>query len=140
MRAVVAGLASRLSNLVPALVKALIVPSSLLNALPRLDGAESGRPHAAPAGADAHGPHGILQTFADASSCREGGRHPGGRRPPVFVLAPMVAFAAAHRVFGGHPLWAQYSSLQDLNIGLIYIAAVTGLTCPRLPDGGLVFQ
>src|SRR5690606_31965374 len=74
------------------------------------------------------GPRGLLQTFADAIKLlSKEDIVPSGADVAVFVLAPMVFFAAATALWIVIPFGPQ-TIVQDLNIGLIYISAVTGLS------------
>jgi len=74
------------------------------------------------------GPRGLLQTFADAIKLlTKEDVVPSGADVAVFVLAPMVFFAAATALWIVIPFGPQ-TMVQDLNIGLIYISAVTGLS------------
>ncbi|HLS89400.1 MAG TPA: NADH-quinone oxidoreductase subunit NuoH [Sphingobacteriaceae bacterium] len=74
------------------------------------------------------GPRGLLQTFADAIKLlTKEDVVPSGADVAVFVLAPMVFFAAATALWVVIPFGPQ-TIVQDLNIGLIYISAVTGLS------------
>src|SRR5690606_5776753 len=74
------------------------------------------------------GPRGLLQTFADAIKLlTKEDVIPSGADLAVFILAPMVFFAAAVALWVVIPFGPQ-TIVQDLNIGLIYISAVTGLS------------
>lgn len=71
------------------------------------------------------GPHGALQTLADALKLiAKEDVIPEGADRRVFVLAPIVAFAPAVAVFAVIPFGPQII-VRDLNIALIYVAAVT---------------
>lgn len=73
------------------------------------------------------GPHGLLQTIADMFKLlSKEDIIPSGADQWVFRLAPIVAFAPAMMVYIVIP-WSPTWSIQDLNIGLIYVAAVTSL-------------
>lgn len=73
------------------------------------------------------GPHGALQTLADALKLiAKEDVIPKGADRWVFVLAPIVAFAPAVAVFVVIPFGPNLIA-QDLNIGLVYIAATTSL-------------
>lgn len=73
------------------------------------------------------GPHGAFQTIADAIKLiAKEDVVPKGADRWVFALAPIVAFAPAIAVFVVIPFGPNIIA-QDLNIGLIYIAATTSL-------------
>ena len=74
------------------------------------------------------GPKGLLQTAADALKLvTKEDIIPSGADVAVFILAPLVFFAAATAIWVVIPFGPQ-DIVQDLNIGLIYISAVTGLS------------
>lgn len=74
------------------------------------------------------GPRGLLQTLADALKLlSKEDVIPAGADRAVYILAPLVIFAAAMALWVVIP-FGPTTIVQDLNIGLIYIAAVTGLS------------
>ncbi|MBO8141546.1 MAG: NADH-quinone oxidoreductase subunit NuoH [Firmicutes bacterium] len=74
------------------------------------------------------GPKGLLQTLADAVKLlSKEDVIPSGADRAVYILAPIVIFAAATALWIVIPFGPQ-TMVQDLNIGLIYISAVTGLS------------
>ncbi len=73
------------------------------------------------------GPHGALQTLADALKLiAKEDIIPKGADRWVFTLAPIVAFAPAVAVFVVIPFGPNLIA-QDLNIALVYLAATTSL-------------
>lgn len=80
--------------------------------------------------------HGALQTLADAIKLL--GKEdiiPTAADRVVFILAPIIAFASGILVYVVIP-WGPNLIVQDLNIGLIYIAAVTSLLTLALLSAG----
>jgi NADH-quinone oxidoreductase subunit H len=74
-------------------------------------------------------PHGWLQLVADALKLfsKEDVR-PAMADPWIWALAPVVTFAPAALVFAILPIGPGISVGQDLNIGLVYLSAVTSFT------------
>ena len=80
--------------------------------------------------------HGALQTLADAIKLL--GKEdiiPSSADRVVFIIAPIIAFASAILVYVVIP-WSPNLIVQDLNIGLIYIAAVSSLLTLALLSAG----
>ncbi|REJ35370.1 MAG: NADH-quinone oxidoreductase subunit NuoH [Bacillota bacterium] len=73
------------------------------------------------------GPGGMFQTFADAIKLvSKEDVVPSGADKAVYILAPLVIFAASVALWVVIPFGPNLV-VQDLNIGLIYLAAVTGI-------------
>jgi len=73
------------------------------------------------------GPFGLLQTFADAAKLfLKETIVPSGANKGVFILAPMITFTLALVVWAVMPFDAGVV-LADLNVGLLYIFAVSSM-------------
>ncbi|MFZ4382835.1 MAG: complex I subunit 1/NuoH family protein, partial [Sandarakinorhabdus sp.] len=73
------------------------------------------------------GPFGILQTFADAAKLfLKETIIPSGASTTVFLLAPMISFTLALVVWAVMPFDAGLV-LADLNVGLLYVFAVSSM-------------
>src|SRR5690606_10243578 len=91
----------------------------------QLDGVRKRLEHAA--GPNRLGPGGMFQTFADAIKLvSKEDVVPSGADKAVYILAPLVIFAASVALWVVIPFGPNLV-VQDLNIGLIYLAAVTGI-------------
>lgn len=114
-------------NLIAALIKALIFALYVaVNALflVWLERKVSGRIQRRP-GPNRLGPFGLIQTFADAIKLiSKEDVVPRGVDRWVYALSPIVAFAPALAVWIVIP-FGPTLIVRDLNIGLIYIAAIT---------------
>ena len=73
------------------------------------------------------GPFGILQTFADAAKLfLKETIIPSGASRAVFLIAPMISFVLALAIWAVMP-FAAGMVLADLNVGLLYIFAISSL-------------
>lgn len=73
------------------------------------------------------GPWGLLQTIADAVKLlQKEDLIPEKADKPIFILAPVVCFTAAFMVLAVIPFDNQLI-VTDLNVGVLYITAVSGL-------------
>lgn len=73
------------------------------------------------------GPQGLLQTVADALKLlQKEDLIPDGADRWVFILAPFVAFAPVYMVLAVIP-FDKGLSVTDLNVGMLYIAAVSSM-------------
>ncbi|MES2201997.1 MAG: NADH-quinone oxidoreductase subunit NuoH [candidate division FCPU426 bacterium] len=73
------------------------------------------------------GPKGLLQTIADAVKLlQKEDLIPRGADRAVFILAPFVAFAPVYMVLAVIP-FDKGLSVTDLNLGMLYITAVSGM-------------
>lgn len=74
------------------------------------------------------GPWGLLQTFADALKLM--GKElitPKMVNKSVFLIAPVIAFLPAPLLVAAIP-WAQGLAVSDLNVGAIYVLAISNIT------------
>lgn len=74
------------------------------------------------------GPHGAFQTVADALKLLiKEDVIPAGADRWIFTLAPLLVFVPAYMVYAVIPFGDRWVTA-DLNIGLLYIAAITSVT------------
>ncbi len=74
------------------------------------------------------GPAGLLQALADVIKVLlKEGITPSNADKPVYWLAPVVALAPVFAIFAVIP-WTDGGMMADLNIGTLYVAAVSAIT------------
>lgn len=123
------GMSQSLANIIMGVLKSLIiivflVVSALILVL--MERKVAGRIQNRP-GPNRLGPGGMFQTFADAIKLvSKEDVVPSGADKAVYILAPLVIFAASVALWVVIPFGPNLV-VQDLNIGLIYLAAVTGI-------------
>ncbi|MFS8523704.1 MAG: NADH-quinone oxidoreductase subunit NuoH [Limnochordales bacterium] len=123
------GMSQSLANIIMGVLKSLIIivflaVSALILVL--MERKVAGRIQNRP-GPNRLGPGGMFQTFADAIKLvSKEDVVPSGADKAVYILAPLVIFAASVALWVVIPFGPNLV-VQDLNIGLIYLAAVTGI-------------
>ena len=123
------GMSQSLANISMGVLKSLIIivflaVSALILVL--MERKVAGRIQNRP-GPNRLGPGGMFQTFADAIKLvSKEDVVPSGADKAVYILAPLVIFAASVALWVVIPFGPNLV-VQDLNIGLIYLAAVTGI-------------
>jgi NADH-quinone oxidoreductase subunit H len=124
-------LAFRLANVVGVLVAVLISAALLTWAERRLLGLWQDR-----YGPNRVGPFGLLQPIADVIKLlMKEDCIPSAADRPVFVIAPAIVMAMGLIAFAVVP-FAPNIGVADLNIGLLFFLAVTGLTVYGIVLGG----
>jgi NADH-quinone oxidoreductase subunit H len=74
------------------------------------------------------GPQGVLQTLTDALKVLiKEAIMPTDVDKPVYMLAPVVALAPIFAIFAVIP-WTDGGMLADLNIGILYVVAISSIT------------
>src|SRR5262245_28872607 len=82
------------------------------------------------------GPHGLLQTIADAVKLLfKEAIFPAGADKALFVLAPCIVNVGAFLPFVVVP-WGQRLQTADLNVGVFYVTAVASLSTVGLIMAG----
>lgn len=82
------------------------------------------------------GPQGLLQTVADALKLvQKEDVVPEGADKWLFTLAPIIVFVPAYMVYVVMP-WGKGLSAQDLNIGIVYVSAITSIAVLGIIVGG----
>lgn len=123
------GMNPSLVNVVVGLLKAVLIVTFLAVSalvLVLMERKVSGRIQNRP-GPNRLGPGGMFQTFADAIKLvSKEDIVPSGADKFVYILAPLVIMAASTALWVVIPFGPD-TIVQNLNIGLIYIAAVTGI-------------
>lgn len=124
------GMNESLFNVIAGLVKGILVVTFIaVNALILIlmERKVAGRVQRRP-GPNRLGPGGAFQTLADALKLvAKEDVIPSGADKAVYILSPLVIFSSAVALWVVIP-FGPTSIVQNLNIGLIYIAAVTGLS------------
>lgn len=124
-----AGVHPSLANVVIGLLKGVLIVTFLAVSalvLVLMERKVAGRIQNRP-GPNRLGPGGMFQTFADAIKLvSKEDVIPAGADKAVYILAPLVIMAASTALWVVIPFGPD-TIVQDLNIGLIYIAAVTGI-------------
>ncbi len=83
-----------------------------------------------------HGPHGIIQTFADALKLlHKEDLIPECADRALMIIAPFVVFIPAVMVYVVIPFGPGWI-VRDLNIGVLYLCAVTAITTLGVLSGG----
>jgi NADH-quinone oxidoreductase subunit H len=82
------------------------------------------------------GPHGIFQTVADALKLlQKEDVIPEGADRWLFMIAPAIVFIPAYLVYVVMP-FGRGVSAKDLNIGIVYVSAITSITVIGIIIGG----
>jgi len=123
------GMHPSLANVILGLAKAVLIITFLATSaliLILMERKVAGRIQNRP-GPNRLGPGGMFQTLADAVKLvSKEDIIPSGADKAVYLLAPVVIMAASTALWVVVP-FGPSTAVQDLNIGLIYIAAVTGI-------------